>query len=184
MCARCAGFTAIRPLCSFTKIVDINLFRLHTDPLVCLPELGIDETVISRIEGRNRAIIRTIGINQGYGPAVLYFRVQEFDKATINFDEVPEAEQNLYSVPFAIIDLEEATRRTQTFIRRSITSYIEHILSEGDQITKLFFHLAIHIANSPMVSQASLSSYNHIADYSSRNRILCRKFFTFGQQRG
>lgn len=154
MCRRCAyGFKGFRPLCSFTKIVEINLFRLHTDPNVPLPELGIDEAVISRIEGKKRSAVRTIGITQGYGERILEFKVQEFDKSTINLQEVPQTEQGIYSVPFAIVDLEEAARRTQLFILSNIQPYIRGKLEEGDQITRLFFKLAMHIASGSSVNE-------------------------------
>ena len=133
-------------MCTFTKIVEIKLFRMHTDPNVPLPDLGIDETVLVRVDRRKCGADRTLLITQRYGEGLLPIVVREFDKSTINFDELPDDLKNVYDVPYQIVDLKKVKTDLVAFLANNIRSYIKEKVKPEDEITYWFFKLAWNLA--------------------------------------
>ena len=162
-------------------MVEIYLFRTLTDPNVPRPKLGIEEHIMNRITRRGIPTVQTIYITQGYG-TILPLKVQDFDASSINLEEVPNNEKNLYNVPFQLVDVEESTKTMQNFVISSIKHYIKHRLRASDHVTQAVFDLGLQAANDKSVSEVGHTPKSQSMLTVSSNTLLSFiRCSTFGQ---
>ncbi|KAL9616642.1 MAG: hypothetical protein Q9160_008498 [Pyrenula sp. 1 TL-2023] len=137
--------------------------------------LGIDQTLIDRVDGRRRPGMRIIRITQKRGDAVLPIRVQEFDRSSINTQDMTEDEKFLYSVPFAIIDHKEAKRNTTDFIWKSIMHYVRGHIAQSDQISTWFFKLASQLVRSHSVTPPKFALGGDVTDFHKPQSLFLQR---------
>ena len=170
-------------MCFYTKVVEIYLFRTLTDPNVPRPKLGLEEHIMNRITRRGNAKVRSIYITQGYG-TILPLEVQDFDASSINLEEIPNNERNLYNVPFQLVDVEDSTRTMQKFVISSIKHYIKDRLRTSDHITQALFDLGLQAANDKSVSEVRRTPRSQsILKIPSNTLLSSIRCSTFGQPR-
>ena len=116
------------------KIIDIVLFRTDTDLyLFKKPNALLDAIILGRVTSWDPSESKTLELTQGYG-TTLSLPVRKFDSSTIPLHTLPEDEQDTYSHPYGLTDLDEAERIIREFIRESVRPYILS-LTKSDHIS-------------------------------------------------
>lgn len=134
--------------CIYLQIPDIVLFRTTTDPISLKPytTLAIDNRIFNPIKDSNESEIKLFKLTQGFGTPLQLF-AQKFDASVVDMSNISEATRSIYSHPYALADLDTATKDIKNFVLHSTIPYIKSKVDPSDIITWSIFSEACSVAS-------------------------------------
>ena len=119
------------------------MFRTTTDPISLKPytTLAIDNHIFNPIRDSNESEMKLFKLTQGFG-TTLQLLAQKFDASLIEMSNTSEGTKSIYSHPYALADLDAATKDIKNFISHSVIPYIRSKVDPSDIITWSIFNEA------------------------------------------
>ena len=103
--------------------------------------LAIDNRIFNPIKVSNESEIKLFKLTQGFG-TTLQLLAQKFDASVVEMSNTSEATKSIYSHPYALADLDAATKDIKKFISHSVIPYIRSKVDPSDIITWSIFNEA------------------------------------------